>query len=118
MSSNKDGTFGKTAVNNRILQLQMEFEFPEESLEAKMKKVMLLMDEESELKKEIKTHKLELEAATIETIKNLGEDDALHLLEIKWIKPIISGLETIPEDVVSALVQDVEKLKSKYETTY
>lgn len=35
MVSNKDGTFGKPAVNSRILQLQMEFEFPEESLEAK-----------------------------------------------------------------------------------
>lgn len=39
MVSNKDGTYGKPAVNSRILQLQMEFEFPEESLEAKMKPV-------------------------------------------------------------------------------
>ena len=47
MSANKDGTFGKPAVNARILQLQMGYEFPEESLETKMKQVMLLMDEES-----------------------------------------------------------------------
>ncbi len=45
MVSNKDGTYGKPAVNSRILQLQMEFEFPEESLEAKMKRVMLLMED-------------------------------------------------------------------------
>lgn len=118
MVSNKDGTFGKPAVNSRILQLQMEFEFPEESLEAKMKKVMLLMDEESELKKAIKAQKIELEAATIETIKNLDEENALRLLETKWIKPITSGLEIIPEDVVSSLIQDIENLKAKYATTY
>lgn len=91
MVSNKDGTIGKPAVNSRILQLQMEFEFPEESLEAKMKRVMLLMEEESELKKVIKAQKIELEAATIETIKNIDtqffaymfkKKEIIHLFEI------------------------------------
>ena len=118
MVSNKDGTIGKPAVNSRILQLQMEFEFPEESLEAKMKRVMLLMEEESELKKVIKAQKIELEAATIETIKNLNEEDALRLLELKWIEPIVSGLGTLPDDVITALVSEVENLNSKYATTY
>lgn len=118
MAANKDGTFGKPAVNARILQLQMEFEFPEESLEAKMKRVMLLMEEESELKKVIKAQKIELEAATIETIKNLDEEDALRLLELKWIEPIVSGLGTLPDDVITALVSEVENLNSKYATTY
>ncbi|MDD4370581.1 MAG: type I restriction-modification system subunit M [Anaerostipes sp.] len=118
MTANKDGTFGKPAVNSRILQLQMESEFQEESFEAKMKKVMLLMDEESELKKMVKTQKSDLEAATIATIKNLEEEDALHLLELKWIKPITLGLKTIPGDVVSLLIFDIEELKAKYATTY
>ena len=118
MAANKDGTFGKPAVNARILQLQMDYEFPEESLEAKMKRVMLLMEEESELKKVIKAQKIELEAATIETIKNLDEEDALRLLELKWIEPIVSGLGTLPDDVITALVSEVENLNSKYATTY
>lgn len=118
MSANKDGTFGKPAVNARILQLQMNFEFPEESLEAKMEKVMLLMDEESELKKTVKVQKAELEAVTIETIKNLEEEAALHLLELKWIRPISSGLETLPGDVISTMVSEIKNLKTKYATTY
>ena len=118
MIANKDGTFGKPAVNSRILQLQMNFEFPEESLEAKMKKVMLLMDEESELKKTVKVKKAQLEAATIETIHNLGEESALHLLELKWIKPIMVGLETLPGEVISTLITEIIKLKSKYAATY
>lgn len=118
MSANKDGTFGKPAVNARILQLQMSFEFPEESLEAKMKQVMLLLDEESELKKVVKSQKAELEAATIETIENLEEEDALHLLELKWIKPISAGIETLPGDVISLMVSEIKNLKKKYATTY
>lgn len=84
MAANKDGTFGKPAVNARILQLQMDYEFPEESLEAKMKQVMLLMDEESDLKKKLKNQKVELENETIDKIKSLEEDEALYLLELKW----------------------------------
>lgn len=118
MTSNKDGTYGKPAVNARILQLQMHFEFSEESLEAKMKQVMLLMDEEGELKRTLKAQQAELEAATIETIKNLEEEDALHLLELKWIKPISVGLETLTGDVISSMVSDIEHLYTKYLTTY
>ena len=118
MSANKDGTFGRPAVNARILQLQMDYEFPEESLEGKMKQVMLLMDEESELKKELKNQKVELENETIDKIKSLEEDEALYLLELKWIRPILSGLETLPVDVISSLISDVEKLNAKYATTY
>ena len=118
MSANKDGTFGKPAVNARILQLQMGYEFPEESLETKMKQVMLLMDEESELKKTVKNQKAELEKVTIETIETLEEKDALHLLELKWITPIQSGLETLPGEVISSMVSEIQDLEHKYATTY
>ena len=118
MSANKDGTYGKPAVNARILQLQMSFEFPEDSLEAKMKQVMLLMEEESELKRTLKEQQVELEDLTIETIKNLEEEDALHLLEIKWIKPISENLGLLPEDVITAMVSEIEALMTKYSTTY
>jgi len=118
MAANKDGTFGRPAVNARILQLQMDYEFPEESLEAKMKQVMLLMDEESDLKKKLKNQKVELENETIDKIKSLEEDEALYLLELKWIRPILSGLETLPADVISSLISEVKKLNTKYATTY
>ena len=118
MSANKDGTFGKPAVNARILQLQMGYEFPEESLETKMKQVMLLMDEESELKKTVKNQKAELEKVTIETIETLEEKDALHLLELKWITPIQSGLKTLPGEVISSMVSEIQDLEHKYATTY
>ena len=118
MNANKDGPFGKPAVNARILQLQLDFEFPEESLESKMKQVMLLMEEESELKKTLKTQQADLEEATIKTIENLEEEDALHLLELKWIKPISEGVLTLPEDVISSLIFEIMNMKAKYSTTY
>lgn len=73
MNANKDGTFGKPAVTSRIQQLQMEFDFEEESLEEKMKKIILLSEEESSLKKSIKELKAELETLTIKKYK-------------KWVK--------------------------------
>ena len=76
------------------------------------------MDEESDLKKKLKDQKVELENETIDKIKSLEEDEALYLLELKWIRPILSGLETLPADVISSLISDVEKLNTKYATTY
>lgn len=83
-----------------------------------MKQVMLLMEEESELKKTLKTQQADLEEATIKTIENLEEEDALHLLELKWIKPISEGVLTLPEDVISSLIFEIMNMKAKYSTTY
>ena len=55
---------------------------------------------------------------TIETIETLGEEDALLLLELKWITPIQSGLETLPGEVISSMVSEIQDLEHKYATTY
>ena len=116
--ANKDGTFGKANINARILQLQMEFDFPEGSLEAKMKQVALLLDEESELKKNLREKRNLLDSMTKETIENLEEDTALRLLEKKWIQPIVSGLNQMPKTVVDQMILKLEELKEKYAITY
>lgn len=116
--ANKDGTFGKANINARILQLQMEFDFPEGSLEAKMKQVALLLDEESELKKNLREKRNLLDSMTKETIENLEEDTALRLLEKKWIQPIVSGLNQMPKKVVDQMILKLEELKEKYAITY
>ena len=48
----------------------------------------------------------------------MTRNHALRLLELKWIEPIVSGLGTLPDDVITALVSEVENLNSKYATTY
>ena len=116
--ANKDGTFGKANINSRILQLQMEFDFPQGSLEAKMKQVALLLDEESELKKNLREKRNLLESMTKETIENLEEDTALQLLEKKWIQPIVIGLNQMPKAVVDQMILKLEELKEKYAITY
>lgn len=70
------------------------------------------------MKKKLKNQKVELENETIDKIKSLEEDEALYLLELKWIRPILSGLETLPADVISSLISEVKKLNTKYATTY
>lgn len=96
----------------------MEFDFPQGSLEAKMKQVALLLDEESELKKNLREKRNLLESMTKETIENLEEDTALQLLEKKWIQPIVIGLNQMPKAVVDQMILKLEELKEKYAITY
>ena len=42
MNTNNDDTYGKPAINSRIARLQMEYDFPENSFEAKMKQVLMI----------------------------------------------------------------------------
>lgn len=48
----------------------------------------------------------------------MGEGEALHLLDKKWIKPITDGLNAIPIEVIDQMVIDIVELKNKYSTTY
>lgn len=52
------------------------------------------------------------------TLDCIIQQDALRPLELKWIEPIVSGLGTLPDGVITALVSEVENLNSKYSTTY
>lgn len=118
MDTAKDGTYSKAVVNGRIKALQLEFEFDEESLEGKLVRAFKLMEEESKSKKEVKEKAEELHLKTKTTIEELDEDTSLHLIELKWIKPITDALSQIPEDIVLEFANRVIYLVEKYETTF
>jgi type I restriction enzyme M protein len=40
------------------------------------------------------------------------------LLELKWIKPLVSSLNKLPEAAINELTTKVQALAEKYETTY
>lgn len=116
---NKDGvTYGKPDVRKRITELQMKYEFPQGSFDGIMKKVVVLMDEETNLKKIFKTKKQDLILITKDTIEKLDDERALVLLELKWIKPIIDRINDIPNEIVDQMISDVNKIKNKYALTY
>lgn len=84
----------------------------------KLKKVLDLINEEKELKKDIKSLSQDLELETRNTIENLSDKQVTELLEDKWISPIINGLDKIPERLLSELSSSIDRLSKKYDTTF
>ncbi|WP_420977301.1 type I restriction-modification system subunit M [Bacillus vallismortis] len=114
MKTNKDGTYGKKAVNDYLAELQSAFEFPEESFEAKIVKVNNLMTEEKEVKAQLKADAAALHMKTKETIESLTDEQALELLEQKWVLPLTESIKKLPHAIIHSLVGKVKALSDKY----
>ena len=118
MEPNKDGTYSKKAVNMYLTKLRSEYEFPSDSYEEKVKRVSVLIAEEKELKVLVKEDSEKLHILTKETIENLSDEEVLNLLEDKWIKPLELNISKLPEIIINSLVNKIQLLNDKYETTY
>ena len=112
------GLYSKRGVESRILSLKLAFEFPEDSYEAKMLRVFKTMAKEAGLKREIKAMAAELHAKTKETIENLDDDTANHLLDLKWIQPLVTNIYAMPVVIIGELVKKINALTQKYKVTF
>lgn len=74
--------------------------------------------QEKKLRDVIKTGRAELEIRTKEKIEALTEEEVLELLELKWIDSLTEKLSCLPDSIVDELVRKIQKLQSKYETTF
>jgi type I restriction enzyme M protein len=115
-------SFVNAAVTKVANQLKTEMKkngaYAEDSYEAKILKVAELMTEEKELKKQVKTDSAKLHLLTKETIENLSEDQVYELLERKWVSPLVTSLNKLPEVLIKELTAKVQALSEKYATTY
>ena len=116
--ANKDGTFGKTKVEARIVELQSEFDFPDDTFAAKLIKAIALLDEEKELKDLQKERAATLHQKTKTTIESLTDEQVHELLASKWIAPMMNELHRLPVLVMSSLVANLQALVEKYRITY
>ena len=91
--------------------------FDEDSYELKMLKVDELIFEEKALKKEVKEESEKLHIKTKKTIENLSDAQVYELLELKWIKPLEDKLYKLPNGIINNLVNKIQELAIKYETT-
>lgn len=117
IEKNKDGSCKKPSLTSRIQQLRMEFEFPEDSLDGKLLAALRLMDEESAVKKDVKQRKEALHIRTKEVIEGLSEEEALQIVEHKWITPLVGDLEMLSSNIIIGAVNQMEYLAQKYATT-
>lgn len=113
-----DGTCKKAAVNSRIQELKRGFKFAEDSIDFKLISALNLMEEENSIKKEVKQKKDDLHIKTKEVIENLSENEALQILEYKWIKPLLRDLVAISESILLEVIRKIEYLSQKYKTTF
>ncbi|GMQ63481.1 type I restriction-modification system subunit M [Vallitalea sp. AN17-2] len=90
----------------------------QDSYEDKILKVEKLIFEEKRLKAEIKKESAELHLLTKDTIEKLTDNQVYELLELKWIRPLVTSLNNLPEIVINKLSDKVKKLSEKYATTY
>lgn len=92
--------------------------FAEESIEAKSIKVDALIAEEKELKKQVKAETAQLHLKTKATIEGLSDAQALELLELKWIHPLVGAMNQLPTVLIHTLTTLTQALADKYATTY
>jgi len=119
---NDDNTaFLTTPVTNaakELLKGHDAADYAEDSPEGKLLAMKDLLDEEKELKKEIKTDSAKLHSLTKETIENLTDEQVYSLLEKKWITPLMEGLQELPVVILDNLAAKVQALADKYATTF
>lgn len=106
----KESKLYKVENNNNI--------FLKDSYEAKILKVDALLTEEKELKKLVKIEAANLHQQTKDTIENLSDNQALELIEDKWVKPIIKSVYKLPDMLINQLVTKTQHLSKKYNITY
>ena len=123
---NDKGAFDKASVAKKIKEL---YDTPakakiavttldEDSFEYMLVKVLDFLDEEKALKTTIKTESSDLHNKTKATIEGMTDEQALELLERKWINPLILNLHKLPESVISDLTAKLRDVADKYATTY
>lgn len=91
---------------------------PVSDFDRSLVRAQMLLDEEKDLKKNIKILRAELEERTKEAIEDLSDEKCRQLLSAKWIDPLCAQLLSLPDGLIEKLVVDVSSLCSKYATTY
>lgn len=117
VNENKDEFVFKN-IKNTIKALKADGDSEYKTLIDTLKNVEKMNNEEKSLKNNIKKSEDELHNKSKETIENLTDSDVEYLLECKWINPIIQGIESLPENMISQLEKKLDELSKKYQDTF
>lgn len=90
----------------------------EGSLDDAVLKVNKLLEEEKKLKAQIKADSAKLHEDTRKAIEALTDDEAMNMLRLKWIQPIMEGIFALPDVVIESAVAKINNLANKYSVTY
>lgn len=114
LDSEKDNAF----IKNRITADAKPKSDVEQETREKLKNIVALWDEQAKKKKQLASDLASLLSATKAKIANLERNEIDNLLETKWILPVTSAIETMPETIVENLADVVKEMSEKYAVTY
>jgi len=84
----------------------------------KLKKFVKLWDEQSKLNKAIKEEKLALIDKTKEAIECLTDEEVELFLHMKWIDPVIEGINGTLTAILNEMEKSITALGKKYAVSY
>lgn len=90
----------------------------EDNIKKQLKNIVALWDEQAAKKRQVVKDKLALEEKTINTIKSLDMKGINQFLDLKWIEPISSAIEALPDGIIQTFANAITSLKEKYAVTY
>jgi type I restriction enzyme M protein len=110
----KDNAF----ITNEITADSKPKAVVDEEIKVILKSIVSLLSNKKAKKAEIKSAKLELEKKTIETIQSLDVNEINQFLELKWIVPITSAINELPNVIIQILIDKITSLNEKYAVSY
>ena len=114
---NEKGEFVAKQISQRAKELKRQKNTDRTELDEIVLEVAKLQEETKALNKSVKELKATLLDKTKDKLEDLSLDEAMILLEKKWIKPIVGSIMTLPQLVIKQLVSIVKKLSKKYSDT-
>lgn len=111
------GEFVAKKINKKIKELKKTKPNDYTDLDKIVLSVYKLQEEAKNINKQIKSKKEILLGKTKTAIESLSINDAMDLLEHKWINPIVKALNSLPDLVIKKLIRFIMKLSKKYSDT-
>ena len=108
----------KNKLDSKVAKKVVKDKGTDEETVQKLKQFLKNEEDCKTLNKEIKAETDVLHIATKEAIENLTDDQVNHLLNEKWILPLINSLHQMPDNIISTLTTKLEALSKKYEVTF
>lgn len=113
-----EDSFVAKEVTKKLKELKADRSDEAAALKEKLGRVEKLMQEEKTLKAQIKKASAELHALTKTVIEGLSDEQVYMLLEKKWIDSLAANLDKLPDSVIDSLINKIQTIQAKYETTY
>lgn len=110
------------ALNAIISKINKEVkngaEFEEGSYQETILNISNVNNKIKKCKNEIKKTKTELENNTKHKIETIGTEEALKLLEKKWINPLCNEIKKLPETMLNEFLKCIKYLDNKYNKSF